>query len=433
MNFQTDKDTLATRYRLGTERAIEQADLLSNPNIVAIQALTIYLTVIQYSGETKSAWLLAGVLIRVAVCIKLHRDGLDLANNNAFEIEMRRRLWWQICFIDSRSDDTQVSDYKISEEMFDTKIPANIDDADIGPEMSNPPAVVKKWTDVTVSLIQCEIWKLSRRLQSIKAASHTLASGIAERLKLFQQSQTHIEETYLRLLDPNQPLHSFLATSTRLFLTKISLILHTKQSSVEATASQRADTSQSNTIFLSSLSIIEYTYTLQNEPDWNGWRWQIQGRQPPWRALRVVLSQLRTRSWEPICDRAWSSAKRTLDSLPEASRTDPRYQQLLALSSTVQRKIANGLHYKQTSGTSANPYVDAKAATASTLSAPLAQIGISEAESTWTPQEPSLTATNGSDDSIFGDFLSSEMDWQAWDEMSGGLESSLDFWDMSGL
>ena len=432
MNFQSDKDTLVTRYRLGTERALEQADFLSNPNIVAIQALTIYLTVLQYSGETKSAWLLAGVLIRVAVSTKLHRDGSTSANNTAFEIEMRRRLWWQICFIDSRSDDTQVSDYKLSEEMFDTKIPANADDANMDPEMSNLPAVAEKWTDMTVSLIQCEIWKLSRRLQYIKAANHISAPDIAERLKLFQQSQAKIEETYLRLLDPTQPLHSFLATSTRLFLTKISLILHTKQSSAKAKEPQRANTSQSDTVFRSSLSVIEYTYALQNEPGWNGWRWQIQGRQPPWRALRVVLSQLCTRSWESIYDRAWSSAKRTLDGLAEASRRDPRYQQLSALSSTVQTNRVDEDHYKD-SEASAISHTDARLVTASTLSAPLAHVGISEGESNWTPQERSLTVANGSDDTVFSDFLSSEMDWQAWDEMSGEMESSLDFWDLGGL
>ena len=345
---------------------------------------------------------------------------------------MRRRLWWQICFIDSRSDETQVSDYKLSEEMFDTKIPVNIDDANINPEMSNPPAVAGKWTDMTVSLIQCEIWKLSRRLQSTKAASHTLAPDIPERLKLFQHSQAKIEETYLRLLDPNQPLHSFVATSTRLFLTKINLILHTKQSSTKATESQRADTSQSDSVFSSSLSIINYTYALQNEPSWNSWRWQLQGRQPPWRALRVVLSHLCTRPWEPIYERAWSSATRTLDSLPEASRTDPRYQQLSALSSIVQRNLADEIHCKNPRA-SADSHADATSTTASTLSAPLAQFGISETDSNWTPQEPSLTVANGSDDNIFSDFLSSEMDWQVWDKMSGDMESSLDFWDMGGL
>lgn len=345
---------------------------------------------------------------------------------------MRRRLWWQICFIDSRSDDTQVSTYKLSEEMFDTKIPANADDANMYPEMSNPPAVEQVWTDMTVSLIQCEIWKLSRRLQSIKAASHTLTPDIAERLKLFQRSQAKLEETYLRLLNPNQPLHSFVATSTRLFLTKISLILHTKHSSAKATEPQRTDIPQSDTVFLSSLSIIEYTYALQSEPSWNGWRWQIQGRQPPWRALRAVLSQLCTRPWEPFCDRAWSSAKKSLDNLPETSRTDPRYQYLLVLSSTVQRIRANEAHYKNPGG-SADSHAEAKLVTASTLSAPLAQFGINENDSNWTPPEPSLTAANGPDDTIFSDFLSSEMDWQAWDEVSGEMGPSLDFWDMGGL
>ncbi|KAK4690400.1 hypothetical protein P7C71_g6381, partial [Lecanoromycetidae sp. Uapishka_2] len=303
----------------------------------------------------------------------------------------------------------------------------------MNPEMSNPPAVVEKWTDVTVSLIQCEIWKLSRRLQSIKTASHTLAPDIAERLKLFQQSQAKIEETYLRLLDPNQPLHSFVATSTRLFLTKISLILHTKQSSAKATKSPRANTSQSDTVFLSSLSIIEYTYALQNEPGWNGWRWQIQGRQPPWRALGVVLAQACTRPWKPIYERAWSSAKRTLDSIPEASRTNPRYQQLMALSSTVQRNRADEHHHKNPGG-SADSQADANLVTASSaLSAPLARFDISENDSGWTLQEPSSAVAIGSDDTIFSDFLSAEMDWQAWDEMPGGMEPSLDFWDMGGL
>ena len=164
--------------------------------------------------------------------------------------------------------------------MFDTEIPANTDDANIGPEMSNPPAVAEKWTDMTVLLIQCEIWKLSRRLQSINATSHIKTPKISERLGLFQQSQARIEEIYLKHLNSNQPLHAFVATSARLFLTKISLILHTMQYSAKATQSQSADASQRDTVFLSSLSIIEHTYALQNEPGWNGWRWQIQGRQP---------------------------------------------------------------------------------------------------------------------------------------------------------
>ncbi|SLM40424.1 Transcription factor domain, fungi [Lasallia pustulata] len=429
VNFKTDKDQLVARYRLGTEQALEQADFLNNPDIIVLQALTIYLGVLQHTGETRSAWFLAGVLIRVTVSMKLHRDGSHFASITPFDIEMRRRLWWQICFVDSRSEDMQLSLYKLSEGMFDTDIPANTDDADLDPGMSKPPVVAERWTDMTVFLIHCEVWKLSRRLQSVTDASYALPPDIGERLKLFQQSQARIEDTYLKHVNLNQPLHSFVATMARLFLTKVDLILQTKQRSVRATGPQPADTPQSDKVFMSSLSIIEYTYALQNEPGWSGWSWQIQDRQPPWHALRIVLGQLCTRRWGPIYERAWSSAKRSFDSLPEA---DPRYQQLLVLTSAVQRNRADELHH-QTCGSSMNAHVDLTSATALTLSAPLAQVGISGTVSTWTPQEPFLVMADDSNNNAFSDVLGLEMDWQVWDDIAGELEPSLEFWDIGGL
>jgi Fungal specific transcription factor domain len=432
VNFNTDKDQLVARYRLGTEQALEQADFLNNPDIVILQALTIYLGVLQHTGETKSAWFLAGILVRIAVSMKLHRNGSHFPNNTPFEIEVRRRLWWQICLIDSRSEDVQVSEYKLSEGMFDTEIPANTDDADLDPGMPKPPVVAGRWTDMTVFLIRCEVWKLSRRLQSVTAAGYALPPGIDERLELFQQSRARIEDTYLKHLNPNQPLHSFVATIARLFLTKVDLILHTKRHSDRTTEPRPADAPQSDKIFMLSLSIIEYTYAVQNEPGWSGWSWQIQGRQPPWHALRVVLDQLCTRRWGPICERAWSSAKRSFDSLPEVAQRDPRYQQLLVLASAVPKNRADEPHHP-TSGASTNTHVDPTSATALTLSTPLAPAGISGTVSTWMPQEPSLVMADDANNNAFSDTLSVEMDWQAWDEIAGGLEPSLEFWDMGDL
>ena len=432
MNFNTDKDQLIARYQLGTEQALEQADFLNNLDIIVLQALTIYLGVLQHTGEARSAWFLAGVLVRVAVSMKLHRDGSHFANITPFEIEVRRRLWWQICFIDSRSEDVHVSEYKLSEGMFDTEIPANTDDANLDPGMSKPPVIAERWTDMTVFLIRCEVWKLSRRLQSVTAASYALPPGIDERLELFRQSQARIEDSYLKHLNPYLPLHSFVATIARLFLTKVDLILHTRQHSARAAEPQLADTSQSDKVFMSSLSIIEYTYALQNEPGWSGWSWQIQGRQPPWHALRIVLDQLCTRRWGPICEQAWPSAKRCFDNLPEAAQRDPRYQQLLVLASAVQRNREDEPHHL-TPRASTNTHIDLTSATALTLSAPLAQVGICGTVSTWIPQEASLVMADDPSNSAFSDALSLEMDWQVWDEITGELEPSLEFWDMGGL
>lgn len=400
--------------------------------MVVLQALTIYLGVLQHTSEARSAWFLAGVLIRIAVSMKLHRDGSHFANITPFEIEMRRRLWWQICFIDSRTEDVQDSKYKLSEGMFNTEIPANADDADLDPGMSKHPVFAERWTDMTVFLIRCEVWKLSRRLQSVTAASYALSPDIDERLELFQQSQARIEDTYLKHLDPNQPLHHFVATIARLFLSKVDLTLHNKQHSARATEPKLVDTLQSDKVFMSSLSIIEYIYALQNEPGWRGWSWQIQGRQPPWHALRIVLGQLCTRRVGPIYERAWSSAKRSFDSLPEAAQSDPRYQQLLVLASAVQRIREDELHHK-TSGPPTKAHADLTSATALTLSAPLAQVGISGTVSNWTPQEPFLGMADESINNAFSDVLSLEMNWQVWDEIAGELGPSLNFWDMAGI
>lgn len=339
---------------------------------------------------------------------------------------MRRRLWWQICLVDSQSGDTQVSRYKVSEEMFDSKMPANTDDANLEPAMLRAPVLVNGWTDMTVFLIRCELWKLSRRLQSSKA------SNVDESFHVFNQVRPMVEDTYLKYLHPDLPLHSFIATSVRLFLAKVDLLLQIKHKSARTTEGLQAGTPQNNKLFTSSLSIIEYTYVLRNESGWNGWNWQIHGLQPPWHALHIVLDQLRTRSWEPICERAWCSAKQSIDSLPAAVQGDGRYHRLQALVSVVQRNRTDRLEHPG-DGVLTNLRAGPTSGTVETSPDPLAQIGAGGTDPTWTIQAPFLTLPDDSDNTAFSDTLNLNMDWQTWDEITLGLNPSLEFWDVNGL
>lgn len=122
----------------------------------------------------------------------------------------------------------------------------------------------------------------------------------------------------------------------------------------------------------------------------------------------------------------------SIDILPEAARRDPRYQQLLGLTSAAQRNRSNELHH-QPSGASKNAHIDLTYTTALTPSAPLAKIGISETVSTRTPREPYLFLAGDFNSNALSYDLNLEMAWQAWDEIAGELEPSLDFWDMGGL
>ena len=431
MNFNTGKDQLLARYRLATEQALEQADILNDSDTTVLQALTIYLSVLQYTGEAKFAWSLTGVLIRLAASMKLQRDVSNLTNISPFETDMRRRLWWQICLIDSRSEDLQVSAYKIGEGIFDAQMPVNTDDVNFDPSMPASPISIESWTGMTIFLIRCEVWKLSRRLQSVPVVSSVLPDT-EERLELFQQCQAKVENTYLKHLDPNQPIHAFVTTMTRLFLTKVSLILDIKHQPTRATQPPRNDSTQSDKLFMSSLQIIEYTYALLNDPSWSDWRWQIQGRQPPWHALQSVYTQLCTRSWDSMCDRAWSSTMGMFNNLSEAVHRDAQYQQLSVLVSAVQKKRAEERRHR-TSAALTNTGAALPSPTTLTSSAPRAEVDTSKTISTWMPQDAFLGIVDDTNDIALGDDLDLDMEWRAWEEVAGDMQPSFDFWDVGGF
>jgi hypothetical protein len=363
------------RYRLGTEQALGQADFLNNPDLSLLQALAIYICVLQHTGEVKTAWVLNGVLVRAAVSMKLHLDGTKTSSISPFDVQMRRQLWWLICLIDSRSESPQLSAFKLSESMFDTEKPINIDDKNFDPGMLQPLVHSRGWTDMSVFLLRCEIWSLSRQLQC--------AADKNQKRELLNGEEGRIEATYLGHLETTQPIQDFIGASVRLFLTKLNLMLLPRPQQNNSSL-QPLEPIHEHEEFTLCVAVIDYTYALQNEAGWSGWRWQIQGRQPPWNALRSVLGHLGTSDWEPRFDHALASVRRSLDGVTESSCGDPRYYQLRAQLSVVESNARQ--HHE---GSSRSKNVDGS--------------GI------WT--ENWNLSTGGE-----------EMDWQAWNDIAGDLE-----------
>jgi hypothetical protein len=402
------------RFRLGTEQALEQADILKNPDITLIQALVIYLSVLQHTGEAKLAWFLAGLLERIAVSMNLHLDGSKLDRISPFEVETRRRLWWQICLIDSRSEHSQVSTFKISQSIFDTKLPTNNNDVNLDPSMLQPPVNIEGWTDITSFLLRCEICMLSHQLQAMGPA----IANISERNELFMRTESRLRNTYLTHGDDKHHFQSFVVTSVCLFFTKVKLLL----------ASQRFDSDGISTvpesagIFASQLLLIESTFRLHNEATWKGYRWQLRERHPPWNALRFVLEHLRTeKDWGPFSDRALCAARTSMETVSQDARNVPQYQQLLLLLEMAQKR-AQETHHRGDDPSSTDAYFPdgSTAEVEGALSVQLAQHKINGEISYGSSQE--LLLDSAAFDGI-------EMDWQVWDEIAGDLE----FWDMNTL
>lgn len=101
---------------------------------------------------------LVGTAIRLAECMGLHRDPLEY-DYGPVETHIRRLIWYQLCFLDLRTAETQGPRITIRREDFSTKIPLNINDADLAAGQKEES---KEWTDMTFACLRFESQEILR-------------------------------------------------------------------------------------------------------------------------------------------------------------------------------------------------------------------------------------------------------------------------------
>ena len=303
-----EKQATLRKYRFAAEQAFARAGFLSTQELIVLQAMLLFLTAVRRTDDTRYVWTLAGLLIRLANALGIHRDGQQF-NLSPFETELRRRLWWQICSLDVRASEDHGCDPSIAEQTFDTKFPSNINDADIYPTMKEPPVEREGATEMTFDLIRHSVITTVRRLSyapsgpgpcRIKNATLTLE----DKEKMIEELHQHIEKRYLRHCDTaTVPLHWVAATVARLILAKMWLVVHHAFQHSDAGASLPKETN--DRLFHTSVEVIEFSRLLETEKTTMKWGWLFR-TYVQWHALAFVLSQLCTRTMGSDVDRAWA-------------------------------------------------------------------------------------------------------------------------------
>lgn len=102
--FGLDQETLLARYRFGVEQALARARFLDTEEIIVLQAFVLFLVLLRKNDDARILWTLTGLVVRLAQSLGCHRDGSHF-DMSPFECEMRRRLWWHVCILDSRSSE----------------------------------------------------------------------------------------------------------------------------------------------------------------------------------------------------------------------------------------------------------------------------------------------------------------------------------------
>jgi Fungal specific transcription factor domain len=151
VSFGENKTDLLARYKFANEQALARADFLRTDSVYVLQAITLFLLCMRKHEDSRYIWSMSAIAVRMAQGLGVHRDGSHYTNLTPFKQEMRRRLWWTVMQLDLRSSEDLGTDLAFYEMMSDAKLPRNLNDEDITPDMTELPESRKGGTDITVS------------------------------------------------------------------------------------------------------------------------------------------------------------------------------------------------------------------------------------------------------------------------------------------
>lgn len=309
-----EKQVALETYRFGFEQAMARADFLSTQELVVLQSFVLFLTCVRRFDDSRYAWTLTGLVIRMAQALGVHRDG-QIFGLSPFETEMRRRLWWQICNLDMRASEDHGSDPSIVEQTFDTKFPLNINDDDIWPGMIEPPEEKEGRTEMLFDLIRFTVSTTVRRLSYAPPGpgpcrERNARITLEDKERLIEELHQYLEKKYLRYCNMNIPLDWVAATVSRLILAKMWLIVHHPFQREDGGAGLPQETK--DRLFLTSIEVIEFSCLLETETTTLKWGWLFR-TYVQWHAVAFVLSQLCVRTNGPEVEKAWAAVDSVFD------------------------------------------------------------------------------------------------------------------------
>ncbi|KAJ5545874.1 hypothetical protein N7494_003459 [Penicillium frequentans] len=302
-----DRKTAVKRYRFAVEQALARAGFLNTQSLVLLQAAILFLICIRREDDSKFVWSMDAIVLRLAQGLGLHRDGTNFALK-PFETEMRRRLWWHICLMDIRSSEDHGTVPLIHEGMYDTRLPLNVNDDDLYPEMTEAPMERECCTDMTFTLIRCEITSALRRVDytcpgnRFRMGDNTPSTERCERM--IQMINNRVEERYIKHCDMNIPIHWASATVARLILAKLWLIVHHPMTRKDRSTNVSQTIRES--LFLTAIEVLEFGRLLETDPKTAKWAWLFRTNMQ-WHGVAFVLSEVCVRPICPVTDRAWNA------------------------------------------------------------------------------------------------------------------------------
>ncbi|KAK0648243.1 putative C6 transcription factor [Cercophora newfieldiana] len=308
-SFGASKEDLMTSYRFGCQHALTNAKFLQLRDRDTLTALFLYLVSIGRLIHPQSLCSLCGVAMRIAQHIGIHSEA-SLARRTPFEAEMCRRLWWALVLFDSRMAETAgCMNVTYLVPSWDCKIPLNVNDSDLRPEMSIPPSPSNVATEAIFAVARAEFgdfirhaaFQLDFTCPWLKPLAKDANQVPAPDGSVMPILENLLEEKYLRVCDPNNSIHYMTIWMTRAQVARAHLIEHLAKHPDPSTLSE----TQRNAAFGNALRTLTCNTHIMASPLNKKLRWLVQFYYPlP--AYVHILQELKRRPVGEQADKAWA-------------------------------------------------------------------------------------------------------------------------------
>ncbi len=300
-NFGSSKTDLSLKYRLGLEHALAKADFLNAPDIVLVQAFTLFLSLVRRYDSPRFVWMMTGLVIRMAQYLGLQRDGTHFEHLTPFEIEMRRKVWWAVCLLDVRASEDQGTDLTITSGSFDTRIPLNINDVDINPETKEMPTERTGVTDMSFARINFGIGDIMRQMMASSVRDGV--AGLEDQNRLLNEIYQKFEQGYCQYKTESGNIAYWVGvTIARLVVAKMTLVVFLPV--LFSPSSEHISDVVRTKLLVSAIEVAEYNHALNAEQACRQWRWVYQ-TYTHWHAIVYLMIEISRRPWSPTIERAW--------------------------------------------------------------------------------------------------------------------------------
>ncbi|MCJ1284569.1 hypothetical protein MMC26_003902 [Xylographa opegraphella] len=308
--FGSSKADLLTRYQFGCQQALLNCGFLRSGDRDCLTALYLYIFSVRPNTVPQSLSSMLGVAIRIAQRMGIHSESA-LSKCTALEAEMRRRLWWSLVIFDTRIGEMADSKTATLTPMWDCRIPLNVNDSDLRPEMKALPQLQGKITEALFTVVRSELGDYIRHTMfhlifsgpSLKPVAEDVQNdGFHEGCGLIEL-EGKIEAEYLKYCDSENPLHFLTIWMTRAYLAKCRLVEHYLRFP-KTSVSQAAE--QHDAAISYALSMLECDTKIMTSPLAKGFLWLLD-LYFPFAAYIQILQNLKRRPLGDQADPAWET------------------------------------------------------------------------------------------------------------------------------